>query len=75
MAANAIEVDHLSKRYRLGEGRPGGTLREAVAASLRGPGRRSRREELWSLRDLSFQVPEGQALGVVGRNGAGKSHC
>jgi ABC-type polysaccharide/polyol phosphate transport system ATPase subunit len=73
MAGNAIEVEHLSKRYRLGENTPGRTLREAVAGSVRGLGRRARREELWSLRDVSFQVPEGQALGVVGRNGAGKS--
>jgi ABC-type polysaccharide/polyol phosphate transport system ATPase subunit len=73
MAVNAIEVEHLSKHYRLGEGRPGGTLREAVAGSLPGRGRRRRGEELWSLRDVSFQVPEGESLGVVGRNGAGKS--
>jgi ABC-type polysaccharide/polyol phosphate transport system ATPase subunit len=73
MPGNAIEVEHLSKRYRLGEHGPGRTLREAVAGSVRGLGRRGPREELWSLRDVSFQVPEGQALGVVGRNGAGKS--
>jgi ABC-type polysaccharide/polyol phosphate transport system ATPase subunit len=73
MAGNAIEVEHLSKRYRLGEHAPGRTLREAVAGSIHGLGRRRQREELWSLRDVSFQVPEGQALGVVGRNGAGKS--
>jgi ABC-type polysaccharide/polyol phosphate transport system ATPase subunit len=73
MAGNAIEVEHLSKRYRLGESMPGRTFREAVAGSVRGLGRRRPREELWSLRDVSFQVPEGQSLGVVGRNGAGKS--
>jgi ABC-type polysaccharide/polyol phosphate transport system ATPase subunit len=73
MAGNAIEVEHLSKRYRLGESMPGRTFREAVAGSVRGLGRRRPREELWSLRDVSFQVAEGQSLGVVGRNGAGKS--
>jgi ABC-type polysaccharide/polyol phosphate transport system ATPase subunit len=73
MAGDAIEVEHLGKRYRLGEHTPGRTLREAIAGSVRGLGRRGRREELWSLRDVSFQVPEGQSLGVVGRNGAGKS--
>jgi ABC-type polysaccharide/polyol phosphate transport system ATPase subunit len=73
MAGNAIEVEHLSKRYRLGEATPGRTLREAIAGSIRAVGRRQPREELWSLRDVSFQVPEGQSFGVVGRNGAGKS--
>ena len=73
MAGNAIEVEDLGKRYRLGEHTPGRTLREAAAGAVRGLGRRGPREELWSLRDVSFQVPEGQVLGVVGRNGAGKS--
>ncbi len=31
------------------------------------------RSEIWALRDVSFEVPEGQVLGVIGRNGAGKS--
>ena len=30
-------------------------------------------QELWSLNDVSFVVPDGEALGIVGRNGAGKS--
>ena len=27
----------------------------------------------WALRDVSFEVPQGQSLGIIGRNGAGKS--
>ena len=30
-------------------------------------------EEIWALRDVSFEVPEGEVLGIIGRNGAGKS--
>jgi lipopolysaccharide transport system ATP-binding protein len=64
-------------------------LREAItlkAASLvrgltRSNGRRpggesdsaSTREEFWALRDISFEVKEGEVLGIIGRNGAGKS--
>jgi ABC-2 type transport system ATP-binding protein/lipopolysaccharide transport system ATP-binding protein len=76
MGPTAIEVEHLSKRYRLGEDQFGGTLREAAARSIRRlgrPGQRPKRDEIWSLRDVSLEVPEGVALGVVGRNGAGKS--
>jgi ABC-type polysaccharide/polyol phosphate transport system ATPase subunit len=76
MGRPAIEVEHLSKRYRLGEDQFGVTLREAVARSVRRLGRRGgrpRRDEIWSLQDVSFQVAEGEALGVIGRNGAGKS--
>jgi ABC-type polysaccharide/polyol phosphate transport system ATPase subunit len=73
---NAIEVEDLSKLYRLGEFTPGGSLREAISgaiASMRRRRGRTHREEIWSLRNVSFQVPEGQSLGVIGRNGAGKS--
>ncbi|MDP9022195.1 MAG: ABC transporter ATP-binding protein [Actinomycetota bacterium] len=71
-----IDVDHLSKRYYLGEDRAGGTVREALtglARQLVGRGGHRTREEIWSLRDVSFDLVEGAALGVIGRNGAGKT--
>jgi homopolymeric O-antigen transport system ATP-binding protein len=55
----AIEAQGLGKRYVLGE-------------RGRTPGRRNR-EELWALRDVSFAVERGTAMGVVGHNGAGKT--
>lgn len=73
---NAIEVDRVSKRYRLGEDRPGSSLRDAVASAFGGlskSGRRPRVDEIWSLKDVSLTVADGEALGVIGRNGAGKS--
>ena len=69
----AIEVENLSKRYRLGQNLGGyTTLRETLAA------RRHRREaaddaHLWALRDVSFSVPKDEALGLIGPNGAGKT--
>ena len=73
----AIEVDSLSKKYRLGEYQAAyGTLRETlVHAGRRLTGRSTiaPASEVWALRDVSFDVPEGQVLGVIGRNGAGKS--
>jgi ABC-type polysaccharide/polyol phosphate transport system ATPase subunit len=73
---NAIELDRVSKRYSLGEDRPGRTLREAATFRLGKavkPGRRRVRDEIWSLADVSLSVAKGEALGVIGRNGAGKS--
>ena len=32
-------------------------------------------EEFWALKDVSFEVQEGEVLGIIGRNGAGKSTC
>jgi ABC-type polysaccharide/polyol phosphate transport system ATPase subunit len=69
---NRVELDRVSKRYVLGEHR---NARETVSAVARRLVRREREEhtELWSLRDVSFSVGDGEALGIVGRNGAGKS--
>jgi lipopolysaccharide transport system ATP-binding protein len=73
----AIDAQGLGKRYRIGEFQAAyGTLRESLShAAKRLGGRESRRvqEEIWALRDVSFQVQQGEVLGVVGRNGAGKS--
>jgi ABC-type polysaccharide/polyol phosphate transport system ATPase subunit len=76
MARNAVELRNVSKRYRLGEDH-GANLKETIASfGSRLVGRRRAKppvEEVWSLRDIDLDVPEGQALGVIGRNGAGKS--
>lgn len=71
--STAIEVERVSKRYRLGTDQAAyGTLREAImSVGRRGPAARQR--EIWALRDLSLRVDEGEAVGVVGSNGAGKS--
>jgi ABC-type polysaccharide/polyol phosphate transport system ATPase subunit len=70
MAETAIQVLGVSKRYRLGQG-PYLTLRETLSGLVRRP--TGPKEEVWALRDLSFDVNEGEVLGVIGLNGAGKS--
>ncbi len=70
-----IAVEHLGKRYRLG-GREQyyRTLREGLVRALSMRGRRERGDEhIWALKDVSFEVAEGEVLGIIGRNGAGKS--
>jgi lipopolysaccharide transport system ATP-binding protein len=73
----AIEAHGLSKRYRIGQMQAAyGTLRESlVRTAARATGREEppKREEIWALRDVSFNVREGEVLGLIGRNGAGKS--
>ena len=75
--AQAIEATELSKRYRIGQMQAAyGTLRDSLvrtAGRLAGREARQERQEIWALRDVSFEVREGEVLGLIGRNGAGKS--
>lgn len=64
----AICVDNISKKFILRHDRP-----RNLAEGLRSLLFRSRREEFWALRDVSFDVSQGEALGIIGHNGAGKS--
>ncbi len=64
-----IEFANVSKRFVLHK-EERRTIQERVIGLLR---QRPPGTEFWALRDVSFQVEEGQSLGLVGHNGAGKS--
>jgi len=73
----AIQVENLSKLYHIGRlQQRHDTLRDAIVdgfKSLRQRNGASADESLWALKDVSFEVKQGEVLGVIGRNGAGKS--
>lgn len=73
----AIRVENLSKLYRIGAPQARhDTLRDAVTGLFRRPSPFAPRPadtDLWALKDVSFEVKQGEVVGVIGRNGAGKS--
>src|SRR5690348_10175351 len=72
-----VQFDHVAKRYARRGGR--GSLRDTIPAlAQRLVGRHHDGGErdagkFWALHDVSFTVRHGEALGIIGHNGAGKS--
>lgn len=68
----AIEVINLTKQFSIHHK---GSIKNRFMGFLRswGSGRARRVEEFIALRDISFKVPQGQSLAVIGSNGSGKS--
>ncbi|MFL5798804.1 MAG: ABC transporter ATP-binding protein [Actinomycetota bacterium] len=66
MALPAIEVAGIGKRFKRYRKRPS-------SIKARVGGGRTRAEEFWALKDVSFEVPEGSTMGLIGPNGSGKS--
>ncbi len=67
MGTTAVQVEDVSKRFRLYHEKYT-SLKERVIHAGRVP-----HEDLWALRDISFDVREGETVGILGRNGSGKS--
>ncbi len=66
-AGNAIEVNNITKQFKVFVDR-GGTLKERVLFS-----KRRKYEYRQVLRGVSFEVKKGEAVGLIGHNGCGKS--
>jgi lipopolysaccharide transport system ATP-binding protein len=82
----ALRVENLGKQYFIGAKQERyRTFRDTLADACAAPFKRLRSlvrgqlssgpvaEEIWALKDVSFEVKRGEVLGIIGRNGAGKS--
>ncbi len=82
----AIRVEGISKKYRIGKRETYRTFRDTLAQAATAPFRMATRllqgqmadaveldQTIWALKEVSFEIERGGAIGIIGGNGAGKS--
>jgi lipopolysaccharide transport system ATP-binding protein len=85
MSSNIIRVENLSKQFIISHEKQERytALRDVISnrakkifsinGKAKGRGEKNEKEVFWALKDINFDIKQGERVGIIGRNGAGKS--
>ena len=80
MAETVIKCKNIGKKYKIGSKEKYLTLRDSLINAVKLPYRLIKvkknilkKDEFWALKNISFEVKKGEIIGIIGKNGAGKS--
>lgn len=69
-AKTAVKVSHVGMEFRMGTERTE-DLKSLVINLIKG--KKAKKKNFWALKDVSFEIKQGERIGILGLNGAGKS--